>query len=106
MDEISSEADLNAKIRKAKRLAVLFFAHWCPFCMRFLPVFRSAVGSSESWEGLLVAIDEDENPLWEKYKIECVPTVLLFVDGKEIRRLSAIPGVGISEKDLKDALQD
>ena len=49
-------------------------------------------------------IDEEENPLWEAYKIDIVPTVIFFESGKALRRLDGRAGVGLTGKDLAAAL--
>jgi thioredoxin-like negative regulator of GroEL len=53
-----------------------------------------------------VKVDDDDNPLWEEYSIEAVPTVILFEEGKVCRRLNGIFGYGISEKQLEDWLKE
>jgi hypothetical protein len=54
---------------------------------------------------LRVYIDDDDNPLWEDYSIESVPTMLLFERGKATRRLDAKLGFGLSEKQFTEWLK-
>jgi thioredoxin-like negative regulator of GroEL len=50
--------------------------------------------------------DDDDNPLWEEYSIEAVPTVILFEEGKVCRRLDGIFGYGLSENQLEEWLEE
>ena len=49
-------------------------------------------------------IDDEQNPLWEEQKIDIVPTVVFYDSGKPLRRLDGRPGVGLTAKDLAQAL--
>jgi hypothetical protein len=42
------------------------------------------------------------NPLWEKYDVKVVPTVILFEGEKVLRRLDGAVRLGGSEKQFKD----
>ena len=84
MLETSVEAEL-AKILAARKVAVLFYAGWCPDCTAFMPDFDAAAAKSKV-KVAKARIDEDENPIWDDYEIERVPTVVLFEDGKEKMR--------------------
>ena len=78
---------------KDEELKVLFYASWCPFCMRFAPQFEKKFEGKK--DCLMVAIDEDSDPLWDEYSIKAVPTVLCFKGKKITKRHDAIPGVGL-----------
>lgn len=86
---------------KAKEIAfVLFYASWCPFSQRFLPIFEEyAKGNPQ--ECISVVID-DKPDLCEKYEIDYYPTVLLFKKGEVEKRLDATPGFGLTKKQLKE----
>ncbi len=101
MFETDSGKVLAAKIAKGGSL-VLFYASWCPDCARFMPTFDS-LGSKTKLRLLKAKIDADENPIWEDYKIEAVPTVVLFEDGKEKMRAEE-NSRGSCEKKLKQLL--
>jgi len=95
--ETSRKSELEKKIAKGRYL-VLFYASWCPDCKRFMPKFDSLAGRA-GLALLKARIDEDENPMWEHFKIERVPTVVLFEDGKEKGRAEERGG-RIDEKEL------
>jgi thioredoxin-like negative regulator of GroEL len=102
MFETGEKSALERKIAKARHL-VLFYAGWCPDCARFMPVFDS-LPSSTNLPLLKARIDEDENPMWDHYGIERVPTLILFENGKEKGRAEE-KGGRISEEELKKLLR-
>lgn len=73
------------------KVAVLFYAGWCPDCERFMPVFDAAAGKAKI-KVAKARIDADENPIWDGFKIERVPTIVLFEDGKEKARVEETGG--------------
>lgn len=100
----NNERDLDALLA-GRKAAVLFHTTWCPFCVTFRPVFNEVMKTARGWATIDVTIDDEDNPLWEKYSIEVVPTVIFFDDGKIILRLDAPLGVGLRETDLRKALR-
>lgn len=102
MKEVENEDDLVGIIRKNERLFTLFYASWCPFCSNFLPIFEKYAQKFSNEKFLRVKIDDEMNPLWEKYAIEVVPTVLLFEGERVARRVNGVLGVGLNEKKLED----
>ena len=81
---------------------VAFFATYCPYCSAFMPLFREF----EPGPGLTLReaiVDEDENPLWDRFAVEAVPTIIAFRGGEIIGRRDAARGVGLTQDNL-DAL--
>jgi thioredoxin 1 len=101
MREVDNEEDLAAVLRISDRVFVLFYASWCPFCREFLPIFEECFGKSCE-ESLRVKIDDEMNPLWERYEVMAVPTVILFKGGNAHGRLDGVLGSGLSEEQLKN----
>ncbi len=80
------------------RAFVLFYATWCPFSQRFLPIFND-FSRNRPEECLKIIADEEPN-LCEEFAIEYYPTVVMFEKGKVRKRLDAEPGVGINKERL------
>ena len=99
MTEIADPGDILPYISGEKKTVVLFEMTGCPFCRAFYPAFQTFTKErSGDCAFLLVKLDEYDNPLWEKYEIGAVPTVIVF-SGAEIKsRADAIPMLGISKK--------
>jgi thiol-disulfide isomerase/thioredoxin len=94
------KSPFHEKINKKDKAFVLFYATWCPFSQRFLPIFEEY--SKSNPEKCLSVIVDDEPDVCEEYAIEYYPTVIMFENGKVCKRLDAEPGVGLNKKQLKD----
>jgi thioredoxin 1 len=104
MKEVDNEDDLIRIFKTADNILVLFYASWCPFCRMFLPIFEEHAREKRHDEFLRVRIDDEDNPLGEKYEVAVVPTVILFKAGKVQRRLDGILGAGLTEDQLRNFL--
>jgi thiol-disulfide isomerase/thioredoxin len=93
-----NEANFEESVEAMEKAFVLFYASWCPFSQRFLPIFKE-YAKSHPKECLSVMIDFKPE-LCEKYGIEYYPTVLLFKNGKLAKRADAMPGVGLTKAQL------
>ena len=98
MIEITDKRDLAKQLKANPKVVALFYASWCPFCRSFLSVFNKRAEKQGSALFMCVKIDKDENPLWETYSLEAVPSVILFENGKVSRRLDCELGAGLTEK--------
>jgi len=100
MSKVENKNSLENVLKSKEKVFVLFYAPWCPFCQRFLPIFVK-FSQDKTRKCQRIAIDENEG-LCEKYSVDVVPTVLVFEKGKLVKRLDALQGVGLSEKQLMD----
>jgi thioredoxin-like negative regulator of GroEL len=98
-----SRIDLDGVLKSKKRVFALFYATWCPFSLAFLPVFEKHA-EGKGHDCVRITIDDRES-LFDKYKVEYMPTVIFFKNGKPQKRLDATPRVGLSEKQLLDLLE-
>ncbi len=103
MKRVEQLAELQAAVA-AKQAVVLFHATWCPFCRRFLPAFVEGTRDLQGREVIEAVLDDEDNPLWNEHRIELVPTVLFFEDGKVVKRLDGKPGIGLTAEHLAQAL--
>ena len=105
MNTFNSKSELEEHVKRDRRVLVLLCASWCPFCRDFYPVFERAVAKHAFDRALRVYIDDDDNPLWEDFSVEAVPTALLFEAGKLVNRLDARLGYGLSEEEFDEWLK-
>lgn len=82
---------------------ILFAAHWCGYCSRFLEVVRN-YDTSNNLEVFLVDTDDPDESLWDEYNIRLVPTLVIIESGKELFRREALPGPGLREPQLVEAI--
>ncbi len=102
MKELEDEEQLNQVLKNQETVYVLFYATWCPFSQRFLPIYRKCSAKS-SKPCVCIAVD-DLPDLCDKYGIEIYPTVLCFEKGKVAKRIDAEPHEGLTEKELKNLI--
>ncbi len=98
MSKIDVEYGLDDILKSKDKAVVLFYASWCPFSQRFLPVFDKY--AKDKTLACLRVVTDDKASLCEKYSVDVVPTVLLFEKGKVKKRLDGKPGAGLTEKQL------
>ncbi|MGD0450104.1 MAG: protein disulfide isomerase family protein [Candidatus Bathyarchaeia archaeon] len=98
------KSTFHEKIVEKDKAFVLFYATWCPFSQRFLPIFED-YSKSNPKERLSVIVDEEPDVCGE-YAIEYYPTVIMFKKGKVHKRLDTELGVGLSKKQLKDLTEE
>jgi len=98
MSKIDVEYDFDNMLKSKNEIIVLFYASWCPFSQRFLPIFERFAKSHPTT--CLQIVTDDKVSLCEKYSVDVVPTVLLFGRGKVKKRLDGVAGAGLTEKQL------
>ncbi len=100
MERLGPDAFSRDRLNKKGRWGVCFAADWCPFCVEFLPQFTA----TDPPKGVHLAhadLTDLENPLWEIFEIEVVPTLAVFVDGRLTWRRDGRLGRGLGAADLK-----
>jgi len=100
MIEVDNKQDLKSQLKANDSVLALFYASWCPFCIGFVPFFDKKVVNFSFGKVIHVLLDDYDNPLWDNYSIEAVPTIIFFEKGKVCRRLDGKSGVGLTEKQL------
>ena len=79
----------DSLLSSGERALVMFYADWCPFCQRFKPVFESAITTKSTSNGYKFyesKVNDDDNPLWDRFSISAVPTLIAFYKRKIISR--------------------
>jgi thioredoxin 1 len=87
---------------------VMFYADWCPFCRKFKPIFETSENSFTNSQQKFYEsnIDDDSNPLWERFSINAVPTIIAFEKGEIISRRDAKMGIGLVKSDLDSIMKE
>lgn len=106
MIKVDSKKDLNSQLKLNEKVLALFYASWCPYCKSFVPVFDKKIANFKMGTVVHVIVDDYDNPLWDDYKVEAVPTIIFFDKGKVSKRLDGRFGRGLNEKQLNDWLEE
>lgn len=82
MSLIHYEKDFNSLIQDVA--VVDFYATWCGPCKMFAPIFEEV---SNDYDFNFIKIDVDNyQDIAREYGVMSIPTIILFKDGKEVKR--------------------
>lgn len=77
-------------------LLALFVASWCGYCKRL----REDLAADDlGVDTVQVDVSDEDDPAWNEWRIELVPTAVLFRDGAEVARKppASIRGLSVDE---------
>jgi thioredoxin 2 len=97
---ITSSADFDELIRDAKTpVLVDFWAAWCGPCRAVAPEV-SKLAAARAGTAIVVKVDTDAQPeLSARFGIRSIPTLVVFRDGHEHKRVSgAMPAATIASQ--------
>ncbi len=104
MIEATSVSLIDKTLEDERPVVVMFYATYCPYSRRFAPIFEQ-YSRDPHYTFAKADITDDDNPLWDKYNIPAVPTVIAFKNGLEADRRSAVPGFGLAEEEFAALLK-
>lgn len=96
-----SLADYEKLVTSDQKVLISFFAEWCGPCKKMAP-YMTALEKDSTDNIKVVRVDADINKaLAQQLKVQVLPTLLLFKDGKQTWQHTGF----IAEADLKKALE-
>ena len=91
--KIVKEADFDAAVIENDRVTVVdFWAPWCGYCVRMMPVFEELAGILGD-RADFVKVNTDEEPgLAQRFQVEILPTFAVVKNGEIVsRKIGYIP---------------
>ena len=88
---VVTDTTFDAEVLKSKEpVLVDFYADWCGPCKALAPAINEVAGELTG-KLKVVKVDVDASPgITTKYKIQSMPTLILFADGKEVNRRTGL----------------
>jgi len=99
---VDNDRDLCDLLKTEDRVIALFYASWCPFCVRILPLFKTC---AEEGRGVFLLVADDGETMADQYHVKVYPTVIYFEKGVISRRLDGALGMGLQEKQITDFIK-
>lgn len=94
-------ADFSAAIAGEQLTIVDFWAPWCGYCVRMMPLFEELAAEYDG-KVKFIKVNTDEEPqLAMQYKIEVLPTFAFMKNGEIVdRKIGFVP-----KEDMKKAIE-
>lgn len=88
-----NETNFESEVLRNKKVLVDFNADWCGPCQMLRPVVEEVANENDNVK--IVSINVDNNDvLSEKFNVSSIPCLVLFENGKEVKR-----NIGVMTKD-------
>ena len=104
MEHVLPEEFDSKILNNDKKTLVLFYADWCPYCANFKSTFEEI--NSEKIQKKAALVNEDENPLWDRFNIQAIPTMISFQNGSILARRDAKKGIGLTRNDMESIVKE
>jgi thioredoxin len=87
IEEVDDGNFAKTVLASSRPVLVDFWAQWCAPCRALAPIVE-AVAERYTGNAQVVKLDVDRNPsVVEKFRIEAIPTLIVFRDGEEKERI-------------------
>lgn len=100
-----NKAQFEQFMQEENPVLVDYWAPWCVYCRRIAPAYEKI--AEEYGDQLVIGkVNIDEEPqLAEEEKIEVIPTLVLYRDGKAVDSIVAPDSKAAIERFIQDAME-
>lgn len=98
LERLGPESFRGPELCRTGTWAIAFLADWCPYCRTFAPEFARLSGYG--FDLAVADVTSEQSPLWDRFEIEVVPTVIVFRDGNVVFRADGRYMEGLDSNDL------
>ncbi|MBN1499776.1 MAG: thioredoxin [Spirochaetes bacterium] len=97
-----NESNFQSEVLDAKgKVLADFWAPWCGPCRMLAPILEN-LSKSDEISAKIVKVNTDNNQtLAAQFGIQSIPTMILFVDGKESERIVGVQPENVLKEKLK-----
>src|SRR5262245_14772440 len=83
-----NESDFDQAVLQSEKLVLVdFWAQWCRPCRALAPIIET-IAEQYAGTARVLKLNIDDNPsVLQRYRIQVLPTLILFEDGKEKDRI-------------------
>lgn len=98
--EITDDTFDNEVLNSDRPVIVDFRAPWCYPCNRLAPALEEvAARNVDTWKIVMINMETNRETM-RTYHVKSIPSLLFFVDGKEVKRLIGIKTVEEIENEM------
>ena len=98
----TSNVTVEALIKSKNIVLVDVYADWCVPCKKLKPILSELSNENTAWLDLKKVNADQEQLIVEQFKVEVLPTLLVFKNGKELWRHQGF----ITKVDLENKLKE
>jgi len=99
---IRERGELVDLLKISDEMFILFYASWCPFSLKFLPIYEKHAGCREQ-RFFRMTLDGNED-VFDEHAVEVYPTLVFFKAGKIHERLNGKHLEGLKEGQLSELI--
>ncbi|MGC8867977.1 MAG: thioredoxin domain-containing protein, partial [Elusimicrobiales bacterium] len=96
--EIEEDEFEDVVIKNSMPIFVVFWADWCSFCIKFTPVMEQIAEKYKGKVGVVSINIQNNKKIYERFRIQAIPTTILFKEGKQVSSVTGYKNEADIEK--------